>query len=121
VLISDGEDNLSHITRDQAASEALRAGAVIFTIDTELSGMSYRGVKIMQTLAEVTGGESFSQVGTKEVPKVFASVEGMIESMYYLTYVPPDASKSGIHEVEVKRSPNEKFKLSYARKYLWNQ
>jgi len=121
VLISDGEDNLSHITRDEAASEALRAGAVIFTIDTELSGMSYRGAKIMQNLAEVTGGESFGQVGGKDVPKVFASLKDMMDGLYYLRYVPPDASKSAVHEIEVKRAPKEKFKLSYARKYLWNQ
>ena len=121
VLISDGEDNLSHITRDEAASEALRAGAVIFTMDTELSGMSLKGEKVMENFAKLTGGESFSQVGRNDLPKVFASIEEMIESMCYLTYVPPEASKSGLHEVEVKRAPNEKFKLSYARKYLWNQ
>lgn len=60
VLISDGEDNQSHVTREAAASEALRAGAVIFTIDTDLSGMSYRGLRIMERLAEMTGGESFN-------------------------------------------------------------
>jgi Ca-activated chloride channel family protein len=121
VLISDGEDNLSHITRDEAASEALRAGAVIFTIDTELSGLSYRGVRMMQSLAEVTGGRSFSEVSGKDVPKVFASIKDMMDGLYYLTYVPPDASKRAVHEIEVKRTPKEKFKLSYARKYLWNQ
>ncbi len=120
VVISDGEDNLSHITRDEAASEALRAGAVIFTIDTELSGMSYRGVKIMQNFAELTGGESFSQVGGKDAPKVFASIREMMDGMYYLRYVPPDASTIAVHEVDVKPAPKEKFKLSYARKYLWN-
>jgi len=121
VLISDGEDNLSHITRDEAALEALRAGAVIFTIDTDLSGMSYRGLKIMQNLAEATGGEPFTQVSGNDGPKVFASIKDMMDGMYYLRYAPPDASKSAVHEVEVKRVPKEKFKLSYARKYLWNQ
>ncbi|HVO79818.1 MAG TPA: VWA domain-containing protein [Terriglobales bacterium] len=121
VLISDGEDNLSHTTRDEAALDALRAGAVIFTIDTELSGMSYRGVKIMQNLAEVTGGRSFSQVGREDAPKVFASIKEMIDGMYYLRYVPPNASSSAVHEVKVNRTPKEKFKVSYARKYLWKQ
>jgi len=97
------------------------AGAVIFTIDTDLSGMSYGGPRIMERLAEVTGGESFNQVGIKEVPKAFASIREMIESMYYLTYVPPDASKGPVHEVEVQRTPKGKFKLSYARKYFWEQ
>lgn len=94
---------------------------MIFTVDTELSGMSSRGAKIMQNLAEVTGGEAFSQVGGKDVPKVFASLKDMMDGLYYLRYLPPDASKSAVHEIEVKRAPKEKFKLSYARKYLWNQ
>jgi Ca-activated chloride channel family protein len=121
VLISDGEDNQSHVTREAAALEALRAGAVIFTIDTDLSGMSYRGLKIMGSLAEVTGGESFTQVGRKEIPKVLTNITGMIDGMYYLTYVPPEAWQSAVHEVEVHRAPKEKFKLSYAKKYLWKQ
>lgn len=121
VLISDGQDTLSHITGDEAASDALRAGTLIFTIDTGLSGISSRGGRIMQTLAEVTGGESFNQVGGKDAPKVFANIKAMIEGMYYLTYVPPNVSKSAVHEVEVKRSPKDKFKLSCARKYFWKQ
>ena len=75
----------------------------------------------MERLAEVTGGESFNQVGSKQVPRVFASIKEMIESMYYLTYVPPDESKGPVHEVEAQRTPKEKFKLSYARKYFWQQ
>jgi len=121
VLISDGEDNQSHVTRDQAVSEALRAGAVIFTIDTELSGPASGGGKVMQTLADVTGGESFRQVGTRNAPEVFATIKEMMDGMYYLRYVPPGTSKSAPHGVEVKWALKEKFKLSYAKEYLWNQ
>ena len=120
VLLSDGEDNLSHTTRNEAASEALKAGVMIFTIDTDPSGLFHRGAKIMQTLAGVTGGESFSPDNRNDVTKVFTRIRDMTEGMYCLRYVPPDASKSAIHEVEVKAAPKEKFKLSYASKYLWN-
>ena len=123
VLISDGEDNQSHITREAAASEALRAGAVIFTIDTTLVYMLYGqyGAKTMETLAELTGGESFHEVGGQEVARVFVSIKEMIGGMYYLTYVSPESSKSAVHEVEVRPARKEKFKLSYARKYFWEQ
>lgn len=120
VLISDGDDNMSHISRDQAASEALRAGTVIFTINTENSAMSLKGEKVMENFAKLTGGESFSQLRRSEMPKAFASIQELVDGMYYLSYVPPDALKSAVHEVEVKPAPKEKFELSYARKYLWN-
>jgi Ca-activated chloride channel family protein len=119
LLISDGEDNQSHVTRDEAASEALRAGAVLFTMDTGPS-MSDRGGQIMQSLARLTGGKSFSPVGRNDVRKVFAMIHELIDGMYYLSYVPPDASKGGVHEVEVKPARKENFELSYPRKYLWN-
>ena len=49
----------------------------------------------------------------KDVAKVFANIEEMIDGMYYLRYVPPNQSKGLLHEVEVKRSPKDKFNLSY--------
>jgi Ca-activated chloride channel homolog len=118
LLISDGEDNQSHITRDDAVSEALKSGAVIFTIDTDLSGMSYRGLKILEYIATRTGGESFTQVGSKDMPKVLTSVQERMDGMYYLSYVPPDGAKNAVHEVEVKAA-KEKLHLSYAREYFW--
>ncbi len=121
VLVSDGEDNQSHTTRDEATAEALRAGAVIFAIDTELSGMAYRGTKIMQNLADVTGGECFTEIDKEAAPRVFANIKVMMDGMYYLSYVPPDALKSGFHELVVKPIPKEKIKLSYPRKYFWSQ
>ena len=119
VLISDGEDNLSHVTRDEAASEALKSGAVLFTIYTKDSGpgTDARGKRIMDSFAKLTGGEFFSEVSGK---KVFASIQELMDGMYYLNYVPPDASKSAVHEVELKPAPKEKFQLTYPKKYLWN-
>jgi len=120
ILITDGEDNLSYATRDEAVSEALRAGAVIFTINTTSYNGTYKGEKIMEYWAKLTGGESFSGLSRQDMPKVFASIKEVIEDMYYLSYVPPDALKGAVHEVEVKPARKEKFELSYARKYPWN-
>jgi uncharacterized SAM-dependent methyltransferase len=72
-------------------------------------------------LAEETGGEHFSQVGRGDGAKVFATIKAMVDGMYYVRYVPPDVAKSAVHEVEVKRATKERFQLSYARKYFWNQ
>jgi Ca-activated chloride channel homolog len=121
ILISDGEDNASHITREAAVLEALKSGVVIFTINTSNSGtMRKRGEYAMEKLAKLTGGESFSDFNRKDAPKILASIQELIDGMYYLSYVPPDASKSSVHEVEIKRASKDKFELTYAGKYLWN-
>jgi Ca-activated chloride channel family protein len=117
VLMSDGDDNLSHVTRDEAVLEALKAGAVIFAIDTRESGIESRGDKILQSFAKLTGGEFFSGVGRKGI---FTRIKESIDGMYYISYAPPDASKTGWHEIEVKPAKKEKAELSYARRYLWN-
>lgn len=123
VLISDGDDNLSHITRDDAAAEALKAGVVIFTINPKSSFVSFNGdhgEKVMEDFSKLTGGESFSRLSRQDIPKAFASIKELIDGLYYLSYVPPDAAKSAVHAIEVKPAPKKKFELSYARKYLWN-
>jgi VWFA-related protein len=120
VLVSDGDDNQSHRTRGDAVSEALKSGAAIFTVDTSQTGVVSKGDKIMEYLAEQTGGESFDNVGRQEIPKVFASIRELINGMYYLSYLPPSTPNRALHEVVVKPAPREKLKLSHAKKYFWN-
>jgi VWFA-related protein len=120
VLVSDGDDNQSRRTRGDAVSEALKSGAVIFTVDTSLTGVVSKGDKNMEYLAEQTGGESFDGVGRREIPKAFASIRELINGMYYLSYLPPSTPTNSLHDVEVKPAPKEKLKLAYARKYFWN-
>jgi Ca-activated chloride channel family protein len=116
LLISDGEDNASLVTRADAAAEAIKAGVVIFTINTGVSGKFSRGEKVMENLSTVIGGESFSGAGRK----VFATIQESIDDIYYLSYVPPDASKSALHKIEVKPAAKGEFKLLYPRTYSWN-
>ena len=120
IVISDGDDNLSHITRDDAASEALQSGVVMFTLSTRMSGNRVRGERILEYWARVTGGEFFTSLTRKEIPKVFARIKEMSDGMYYASYVPP-ASNNRVHEIEVKPAPKGKLEVSYPRRYVWLQ
>jgi len=117
IVISDGDDNLSHITRDDAASEALKSGVVMFTLSTRMSGNRVRGERILEYWARVTGGEFFTSLTRKEIPKVFARIKEMSDGMYYASYVPP-ASNNRVHEIEVKPAPKGKLEVSYPRRYV---
>jgi len=120
IVISDGDDNLSHITRDDAASEALKSGVMMFTLSTRMSGNRVRGERILEYWARVTGGEFFTSLTRKEIPKVFARIKEMSDGMYYASYVPP-ASNNRVHEIEVKPAPKGKLEVSYPRRYVWLQ
>jgi len=45
ILLSDGEDNQSHVTREEAIEMAQRADAIIYTISTNVSGTRARATK----------------------------------------------------------------------------
>jgi len=74
----------------------------------------------MEHISSSTGGESFTSSNRKNLPKTFTNIQESVDGMSYLSYIPPDALKRAVHEVDVKPAPKEKFKLLYPRKYLWN-
>src|SRR5437660_3778944 len=59
VVVSDGEDNQSEVSKMQAIEMAQRAQVIIYTISTDDSGLILRGEQVLQQLADPTGGRAF--------------------------------------------------------------
>ena len=59
ILLSDGEDNQSRVSREEAVEMAQRAEVIIYAISTNTSGLKLRGDKILEHFAEETGGKAF--------------------------------------------------------------
>ena len=60
ILLSDGEDNQSHVTREEAIEMAQRAEAIIYTISTNVSGTKGgEHDKVLERIADATGGRAF--------------------------------------------------------------
>jgi VWFA-related protein len=51
ILLSDGEDNLSHVTREEAIEMAERAEVIVYTISTNISGTKGSGDKVLERIA----------------------------------------------------------------------
>ena len=122
VLISDGADDASKMTLQEAESEALKSGTVIFTVSTQEAPIypPRRSEKILGQMAMVTGGESFTGLSRTDMPKVFAKIKQLMDGMYYARYVPP-SSTDRVHEVEIKPASKQKFEVLYPIKYAWFQ
>ncbi len=71
ILVSDGEDNLSRVYRDEAIDMAQRAEVMIFTISTTLMGSRTKGDENLKLLAEATGGRAFFPVKLDDVSAAF--------------------------------------------------
>jgi len=115
VLLSDGDDNASHMTRSEAIAAAQNAGTVIFTVST---GAYQKGEKVLEMMASETGGDTYSGLSDTDMPKVFAKIKTRIEQMHSVTYIPPEASKAGqFRSVELKITSDKKARVHAPRGY----
>jgi Ca-activated chloride channel family protein len=95
VIVSDGEDNQSEITRAQAIEMAQRAEVLIYAISTDDSGLVLRGDKVLQQLADSTGGRAFFPFKMKDIKSSFAAIEDELRSQYVISYHPADFDADG--------------------------
>ena len=95
IIVSDGEDNQSEVTRAQAIEMAQRAEVIIYAISTDDSGLVMRGDKVLQQLAEATGGRAFFPFKMKDITHSFAAIEDELRSQYVVSYKPADFDADG--------------------------
>jgi len=95
ILISDGEDNQSEVTRAQAIEMAQRAEVLIYAISTDDSGLVLRGDKALQQLADSTGGRAFFPYKMKDIKNSFSAIEDELRSQYIVSYRPADFDADG--------------------------
>ena len=95
VLLSDGEDNLSHVTREESIEMAQRAEAVVYTISTNVSGTKGAGDKVLERIADATGGRAFFPFQIRDVSTDFAEIQDELRSQYAVSYKPADLKYDG--------------------------
>ncbi len=95
VVVSDGEDNQSEITRAQAIEMAQRAEVIIYAISTDDSGLILRGDRVLEQLASATGGRAFFPFKIKDITRSFAAIEDELRSQYVVSYRPADFDADG--------------------------
>src|SRR6058998_628796 len=75
ILLSDGDDNQSHVTREEAIEMAQRAEVIVYTISTNVSGMKKGGDKVLERIAAATGGRAFFPFQIRDVADDFAVIQ----------------------------------------------
>jgi VWFA-related protein len=103
VILSDGDDNDSRYSRDQALEMAQRADTVIYTISTNISHVETEGDKVMRYFAEQTGGVCFFPFEAKDLNQSFENIANELRHQYNLFYRPEPLNNDGrYHEVQIK-------------------
>ncbi len=95
IVLSDGEDNQSEVTRAQAIEMAQRSEVLIYAISTDDSGLILRGDKVLEDIASATGGRAFFPFKMKDMTRSFAAIEDELRSQYAVSYKPSDFDADG--------------------------
>lgn len=95
IIVSDGEDNQSEHTLNQAIWMAERAQVIIYTISTDDSGLILRGDRILEQVANATGGRAFFPFKMKDIKTSFSAIEDELRSQYVVSYHPADFDADG--------------------------
>ncbi len=95
ILLSDGDDNQSRVYLPEAIKECERAETIIYAISTNWTPSRGRGDRILQQLAEETGGEVFFPPSVEDLSNSFQDIATELRSQYALTYTPADFKYDG--------------------------
>jgi VWFA-related protein len=102
VILSDGEDNQSRSTRDQALEMAQKADVTIYTISTNISHIETDGDKILRYFAAETGGEVFFPFKASDLSQSFENIANELRHQYNIFYRPEPLKVDGLyHTVDI--------------------
>jgi|SRR5271166_4766145 len=117
ILLSDGEDNQSRVSREEAVEMAQRAEVIIYAISTNTSGLKLRGDKIMEHFAEETGGKAFFPFKIQDVSNAFSEISDELRSQYDVSYKPAEFEANGKYRKIEILADNKKYKVRARKGY----
>jgi Ca-activated chloride channel family protein len=135
ILISDGEDNLSNHTRADAIEMAQRTSVVIYTISTSTQWVSLAqtdpnktgdrkyhltdGDKILQELAEETGGRAFFPYHVDDLDQSFQDIGDELRNQYSIAYLPTNYILDGrYHKIRIEVPDHKGYQVRARRGYF---
>ncbi len=117
ILLSDGEDNQSRVSRGEALEMALRAEVIIYAISTNTSGIKLRGDKVLEYFADQTGGKAFFPFKIEDVANAFTEIQDELRSQYAISYKPADFLSDGKYRKIEILAENKKYHVRARKGY----
>ncbi len=135
ILISDGEDNLSTHTRADAIEMAQRTSVVIYTISTSTQWIALSqtdpsklanrkshltdGDKILQDLADETGGRAFYPYHVDDLDQSFQDIGDELRNQYSIAYSPTNYNLDGrYHKIRIEIPEHKGYQVRARRGYF---
>jgi VWFA-related protein len=128
VLITDGVDTGSKISRDKSIESAQKADTIIYSIDYEdpsAYGGGFGTIRIgggqgegdLRRMSSETGGRVFKVDRHNSLDDIFRDLQDEMRSQYAIGYAPPGGKKDGAyHKIEI-RVGNKDYKVQARKGY----
>jgi Ca-activated chloride channel family protein len=88
LLLSDGEDNYSQSTLQEAVAALQRASVAVYAVTVHSSRLEYPGDRVLRQLAAATGGRAFLLHSYAGFSTVFGDMENDLRSQYLVGFRP---------------------------------
>ena len=95
ILLTDGQDTSSRLSRETAIDEAIEAETVIYAIgigDTHYDGINK---KVLNEVTEKTGGRAFFPRKSTDMTSAFQEIEQELRSQYLIAYTSTNKQHDG--------------------------
>ena len=122
IILSDGDDESSKKSYQQALEMALRAEATIFSISVSKGGFfgveeNKRGDAVLKDFARETGGRPFFPFKLEELDDAFRQINQELRSQYSIGYISTNSMRDGSYrKIDIKVS-EKGLKLSHRKGY----
>ena len=103
VILSDGDDNQSRYSRDQALEMAQKADVSVYAISTNITRIPTDGDKILKYLTAETGGLTFFPFKVQDLAQSFENIANELRHQYNVLYRPEPPKRDGLFQkVDIK-------------------
>jgi Ca-activated chloride channel homolog len=114
IVISDGEDNASKMSLEDAAEAAQENAATVYVLKVG-EFISPEVENAMKQLCALTGGQMMGTLTESGIP--FSRIEQDLRSQYLIGYIPANTNPDGtFHRVSIRTA--RKLKLHYPQGYF---
>jgi VWFA-related protein len=118
VMVSDGDDNYSRATEQDAIKMCQRAETIVYTISTNTGPSKDKGDDILQQVADATGGQAFFPTRIEDVALGFHNIELELRSQYSLVYIPADFKQDGSFRTIYLQSLDPRYAVRAKKGYF---
>ena len=110
ILISDGYDEHSHVSFEDALAAVKSAGITVYAVGIGgIAGISLKGERELKRLATETGGQVFFPPRIEELAGVYDQLAADAQNRYLVTYTPTNTVRDGAWRSVSLMTPSEHY------------